>query len=191
MRALESTCFFIWEIVHDVTLLVLVCHVLQCKYYNSIASPLVRMARSFTVQPHSATCLNEASQPLYCSVLWTEWAQKARYFIKTLQEHTSLISFVSASSLCLWQGHSAHYSVIEQTLVDVTTDRSALQAGERESESKSERERDIWLLLVLAFVMWHHVPLYCDVVIGGEEMKCLEATREVYLCGWTMEDSEV
>lgn len=28
-----------------------------------------------------------------------------------------------------------------------------------------------------------HVPLYCDVVIGGEEMKCLRAVRCVWLEG--------
>lgn len=44
--------------------------------------------------------------------------------------------------------------------------------------SYSETERAIWSLHVLALVMWHHVPLYCDVVSGGEEMKCLEAMWE-------------
>lgn len=38
-----------------------------------------------------------------------------------------------------------------------------------------EREGAMWLLRVLAAVTWHYVPLYWDVVIGGEEMKCLQA----------------
>lgn len=48
--------------------------------------------------------------------------------------------------------------------------------------SYSETERAIWSLHVLALVMWHHVPLYCDVVSGGEEMKCLEAMWETCVC---------
>lgn len=48
--------------------------------------------------------------------------------------------------------------------------------------SYSETERAIWSLHVLALVMWHHVPLYCDVVSRGEEMKCLEAMWETCVC---------
>ena len=107
---------------------------------------------------------------------WTGWPQKGGYSIKLLNEPRQLTYFLSASSLCSWQGHKAHFSVIEPTVVYVTTDRSALQAR--------ETERVIWSLHVLAPVTWHHVPLYCDVVIGGEEMKCLEAIWDmcVYVC---------
>lgn len=51
-----------------------------------------------------------------------------------------------------------------------------------------ETERAIWLLHVLSLVTWRNVPLYCDVVIGGEEMKCLEAMWEmcVCVCVWVM-----
>lgn len=58
--------------------------------------------------------------------------------------------FLSASSLCLRQGHKAHFSVIEPTLVYVTTDRSALQARERGRERGRLRERfdrSMYLLL--------------------------------------------
>lgn len=88
-------------------------------------------------------------------------------------EGTSTINwvfFLCASSLSLWQGHKAHFSVIEPTLVYVTTDRSALQARVR---LKERFDRYMYLLLSCD-TMSHYI-----VMLSQEERKW----NALKLCG--------
>lgn len=78
--------------------------------------------------------------------------------------------FLCASSLSLWQGHKAHFSVIEPTLVYVTTDRSALQAIVR---LKERFDRYMYLLLSCD-TMSHYI-----VMLSQEERKW----NALKLCG--------
>lgn len=100
---------------------------------------------------------------------------KRKVFHQNLEGKWTSKLFLCAVSLCLRQGHKAHF-LCNWTNSSLCNDWPFCPS------SCTVTKRAMRSLHILAVVTWHHVPLYCDVAIECEEMKCLRDMWLVLLC---------